>query len=79
MSTRVLLTGIPSYVNRFGQQSDGLHRILRSRLPLPRSKPELVAETKAIANTGNYLIGDGALSAFRRAEVTYVPFWSLRA
>jgi hypothetical protein len=79
MATRVLLTGIPSYVNRFGQRTDGLRSALRGQLPRPRCKPELVAETKAIGNTGNYVIGDGALGAFPRAEVTYVPFWRLRA
>jgi hypothetical protein len=42
-----------------------------------RTKAELIEQVKKIANTGNYLIGEGAAFSLKAHDVTYVPFWHL--
>lgn len=74
---RILLTGIPSYLQRTVSRVSGATVHHKPYFDDIRSKKELIDQVKKIANTGNYLIGEGAAYALRGHDVTYVPFWHL--
>ncbi|MDW9980920.1 polysaccharide pyruvyl transferase family protein [Sinorhizobium meliloti] len=74
---RILLTGIPSYLQRTVSGVSGAEVRHRPYFDEVRTKKELIEQVKKIANTGNYLIGEGAAHALRGHDVTYLPFWHL--
>jgi len=47
----------------------------RSVDPVVSTYKDIVAATKVNGNTGNLLIGEGAVAALDKADVTYLPFW----
>ena len=74
---RILLTGIPSYLQRTVASVSGTEVRHRPYFDDIRTKAELIEQVRKIANTGNYLIGEGAAYSLKAHDVTYVPFWHL--
>jgi Polysaccharide pyruvyl transferase len=74
---RILLTGIPSYLQRTVASVSGAEVRHRPYFDEIRTKCELIEQVRKIANTGNYLIGEGAAYSLKAHDVTYVPFWHL--
>ncbi|CAM5216683.1 polysaccharide pyruvyl transferase [Bosea thiooxidans] len=74
---RIMVTGIPSYLMRTVESVSGATVRHRPYFEAVRTKNDLIAQVKKIANTGNYLIGEGAAHSVRGHDVTYVPFWHL--
>jgi hypothetical protein len=74
---RILLTGIPSYLQRTIADVSGTTVIHRPYFDEIRTKKDLLSQVRKIANTGNYLIGEGAAASLRGHDVTYLPFWHL--
>jgi hypothetical protein len=72
---RVVLTGIPSYLVRTVENVSGTTVKHKPYFSDVRTKADLIAHVKQIANTGNYLIGEGAAHSLRNHNVTYIPFW----
>jgi hypothetical protein len=71
-----MITGIPSYLMRTVESVSGRASSIALFEPI-RTKKDVIDQVKKIANTGNYLIGEGAANAVRGHDVTYVPFWHL--
>lgn len=76
MPPRILVTGIPSHYTRLIQRAHGSSVIYSERPPRPEGKDAFFTELRNISNTGNYLIGEGALGALS-PNATHVPFWHL--
>ncbi|URK86611.1 polysaccharide pyruvyl transferase family protein [Rhizobium sp. RCAM05350] len=74
---RILLTGIPSYLQRTIGQVSGTTVVHRPYFEETSTKKDLISQVRRIANTGNYLIGEGAAESLRGHDVTYLPFWHL--
>ena len=74
---RIMITGIPSYLMRTVESVSGASVKHRPYFEPIRTKKDVIDQVKKIANTGNYLIGEGAANAVRGHDVTYVPFWHL--
>jgi hypothetical protein len=74
---RILLTGIPSYLQRTIGQVLGTTVVHRPYFEETSTKKDLISQVRRIANTGNYLIGEGAAESLRGHDVTYLPFWHL--
>jgi hypothetical protein len=74
---RILLTGIPSYLQRTVSGVSGATVRHRPYFDDILTKKNVIDQVKKIANTGNYLIGEGAGHALQGHDVTYVPFWHL--
>lgn len=74
---RILLTGIPSYLQRTIAGVSGTTVMHRPSFDETRTKKDLLSQVRRIANTGNYLIGEGAAQSLRGHDVTYLPFWHL--
>ncbi|MFT2214641.1 polysaccharide pyruvyl transferase family protein [Rhizobium giardinii] len=74
---RILLTGIPSYLQRTIAQVSGTTVVHRPYFDEASTKKDLISQIRRIANTGNYLIGEGAAESLRGHDVTYLPFWHL--
>jgi len=74
---RILLTGIPSYLQRTVAGATGATVRHRPYFDDIRSRKDVIDQVKKIANTGNYLIGEGAGHALKGHDVTYLPFWHL--
>ncbi|QRM53292.1 polysaccharide pyruvyl transferase family protein [Sinorhizobium sp. BG8] len=74
---RILLTGIPSYLQRTIADVSGTTVIHRPYFDQTRTRKDLISQVRRIANTGNYLIGEGAAESLRGHDVTYLPFWHL--
>lgn len=76
---RVLVTGIKPYLARLSPQwADHSARRFSVFEPI-RTKSEVIAATRFNGNTGNYLIGEGAVEAIGRDRATYVIFGYLHA
>ena len=76
MRPRILLTGIPGHYTRLANGANGLSVSYSERQKQPESKDELLQELRNISNTGNYLIGEGALRAIA-PHAKQIPFWHL--
>ncbi|MDH6233085.1 hypothetical protein M2281_003696 [Mesorhizobium soli] len=76
MRPRILVTGIPGHYSRLANGADGLAVSYSERQKQPESKDEFLQELRNISNTGNYLIGEGALRALA-PHAKQVPFWHL--
>ena len=74
---RIMITGIPSYLMRTVDSVSGAAVKHRPYFENVRTKKDVIDQVKKIANTGNYLIGEGAANSVRGHDVTYVPFWHL--
>ncbi|WP_028745182.1 polysaccharide pyruvyl transferase family protein [Rhizobium mesoamericanum] len=74
---RILLTGIPSYLQRTIAEVSGTTVIHRPYFDETRTRKDLLSQVRKIANTGNYLIGEGAAASLRGHDVNYLPFWHL--
>jgi polysaccharide pyruvyl transferase WcaK-like protein len=72
---RVVVTGIPSYLIRTVEKVLGTTVKHKPYFSDVRTKTDLIKHVKQIANTGNYLIGEGAAHSLRNHDVTYIPFW----
>lgn len=76
MRPRILVTGIPGHYSRLANGADGLAVSYSERQKQPETKDEFLQEMRNISNTGNYLIGEGALRAIA-PHAKPVPFWHL--
>jgi hypothetical protein len=76
MRPRILVTGIPGHYARLANGANGLAVSYSERQKQPESKDEFLQELRNISNTGNYLIGEGALRALA-PHAKQVPFWHL--
>ncbi|MFK0274987.1 polysaccharide pyruvyl transferase family protein [Ensifer sp. NPDC090286] len=76
MRPRILLTGIPGHYTRLASGANGLSVSYSERQKQPESKDEFLQELRNISNTGNYLIGEGALRAIA-PHAKQIPFWHL--
>lgn len=76
MPPRILMTGIPSHYTRLIQRAHGSTVIYSEQQPRPEHKDAFLKELSNISNTGNYLIGEGALGALS-GETAHIPFWHL--
>jgi len=74
---RIMITGIPSYLMRTVESATGASVKHRPYFEPIRTKRDVIDQVTKIANTGNYLIGEGAANSVRGHDVTYVPFWHL--
>jgi len=74
---RIMVSGIPSYLMRIVDSCSGTNIKYRPYFEPIRTKKDVITQVNRIANTGNYLIGEGAANSVRGHEVTYVPFWHL--
>jgi hypothetical protein len=70
------VTGIPGHYARLANGANGLAVSYSERQKQPESKDEFLQELRNISNTGNYLIGEGALRALA-PHAKQVPFWHL--
>lgn len=70
------MTGIPGHYARLANGANGLAVSYSERQKQPESKDEFLQELRNISNTGNYLIGEGALRALA-PHAKQVPFWHL--
>lgn len=76
MRPRILVTGIPGHYTRLANGAQGLSVSYSERQKQPETKDEFLQELRNISNTGNYLIGEGALRALA-PHAKQVPFWHL--
>jgi hypothetical protein len=76
MRPRILVTGIPGHYTRLANGAQGLSVSYAERQKQPETKEEFLQELRNISNTGNYLIGEGALRALA-PHAKQVPFWHL--
>ncbi|MEJ6782643.1 polysaccharide pyruvyl transferase family protein [Aminobacter sp. Piv2-1] len=76
MRPRILVTGIPGHYSRLANGAHGLSVSYSERQKQPETKDEFLQELRNISNTGNYLIGEGALRALA-PHAKQVPFWHL--
>ncbi|PSJ56101.1 polysaccharide pyruvyl transferase family protein [Pseudaminobacter soli (ex Li et al. 2025)] len=76
MRPRILVTGIPGHYSRLANGADGFAVSYSERQKQPETKDEFLQELRNISNTGNYLIGEGALRALA-PHAKQVPFWHL--
>lgn len=74
---RILLTGIPSDTLQNMEVVEAPHFLPQCIKPLAGEKADVVMKAQRISNTGNYLIGEGALHALRENQVTYVEPWKI--
>jgi hypothetical protein len=74
---RILVTGIPSYLMRTVESVSGATVKHRPYFENVSTKKDIIDQVKKIANTGNYLIGEGAANSVRGHDATYIPFWHL--
>jgi len=74
---RIMISGIPSYLMRTVKSVSGASIKYRPYFEPVRTKKDVIDQVKKIANTGNYLIGEGAANSVRGHDVTYMPFWHL--
>jgi len=76
MPPRILVTGIPSYLTRLVRSADRA-QVYYSEKPFnSETKDNFIQDLKNISNTGNYLIGEGAMDALL-PSAKYIPFWHL--
>ena len=76
MRPRILVTGIPGHYTRLANGAHGLTVSYAERQKQPETKEDLLQELRNISNTGNYLIGEGALRALA-PHAKQIPFWHL--
>lgn len=76
---RIMMTGMCSVQDRQAFHADERRVFYRPFAEPVRSYADYIAQFRMAANTGNYLITEGAYRAFAGHEVTYVPFWFLKA
>lgn len=76
MFARVMMTGMPGYLHRTVLEARGTSVAHRELLAECESKDAFMTTLKAISNTGNYMIGEGALRCLPE-RTTHMPFWHL--
>lgn len=76
MRPRILVTGVPGHYTRLANGANGVAVSYTERQKQPETKEEFQKELRGISNTGNYLIGEGALRALA-PHAKQVPFWHL--
>jgi hypothetical protein len=79
MATRIVVSGIagPSIFHQTNYKDFSSER--RSTEPVVSTYKDIVTATKVNGNTGNLVIGEGAVAALNKAEVTYLPFWFINS
>lgn len=75
MYPRIMVTGIPSYLSNLITRIEGLNIHQAGSVPDYRTKASFMRAARGITNTGNYLIGEGAMDALPRDRSTFIPFW----
>ncbi|MCH4542086.1 MULTISPECIES: polysaccharide pyruvyl transferase family protein [Brucella/Ochrobactrum group] len=73
---RILVTGIPSHLTRLIQRADKAQVHYSEKQRDSESRDNFIQELKNISNTGNYLIGEGAMTALL-PTAKHIPFWHL--
>lgn len=73
---RILVTGIPSHLTRLIRHADKAQIFYSEKQRDCETKENFIQELKNISNTGNYLIGEGAMTALL-PTAKHVPFWHL--
>jgi hypothetical protein len=77
MYPRIMVTGIPSSLSNAIVGANGTDVYYTESLPDWRRKNDFLRFMRNISNTGNFLIGDGAMQALPRDATTHIPFWHL--
>lgn len=78
MQQRIMVTGIPNYQSTMINRVEGIDVQYLSTYQDLSSKAAFFKGVRAISNTGNYLIGEGALMAMLPHATTMMPFWRLQ-
>ncbi len=73
---RILVTGIPSHLTRLIQRADKAQVYYSEKQRDSEARDNFIQELKNISNTGNYLIGEGAMTALL-PSARHIPFWHL--
>jgi len=76
MPPRILVTGIPSHLTRLVKRADKAQVYYSEKPRNSEAKDNFVQELKSVTNTGNYLIGEGAMAALLPTAKN-IPFWHL--
>lgn len=76
MPPRILVTGVPGHYTRLANGANGLTVSYSERQKQPEAPEAFLQELRGISNTGNYLIGEGALGALA-PSAKVIPFWHL--
>jgi Polysaccharide pyruvyl transferase len=77
MYPRIMVTGIPSSLSNAIVGAKGTDVYYTESLPDWQRKDDFLRFMRNISNTGNFLIGDGAMQALPRDATTHIPFWHL--
>jgi hypothetical protein len=77
MYPRIMLTGIPCYLSNTIVRAEGTHVHYRERFPEWSTKAAFLRTMRNISNTGNFLIGEGAMQALPADATVHVPFWHI--
>ena len=75
MPPRIMVTGIPSSLSKTIARASGTNVYYRESFPDWRKKADFLRHMRGISNTGNFLIGEGAMDAL--GEASHMPFWHL--
>ena len=76
MPPRILVTGVPGHFTRLVKGAQGLSIYYSEQQKQPEAQELFLEELRSISNTGNFLIGEGAMSALA-PSAKVVPFWHL--
>jgi len=76
MPPRILVTGIPGHFTRLVKGAQGLSVFYSEQQKQPETKEQFLEELRGISNSGNYLIGEGAMAALV-PSAKVIPFWHL--
>jgi|GEM_PF-6977805 len=69
------MTGMCGIQDRYACGADTQRVFYSPFAPKTKSHAQLIKQFEMAANTGNYLIGEGAYNALSQHSVTYLPFW----
>jgi hypothetical protein len=74
---RIMMTGMCTVHDRLAYHADSTRVYYRPFFPSVKTYAELLEQFRIAANTGNYLITEGAYRAFDGHNIDYIPFWYL--
>jgi hypothetical protein len=75
MYPRIMVTGIPCYLSNTIARAEGTHVHYRERFSEWDKKADFLRTMRNISNTGNFLIGEGAMQALPAHSTVHIPFW----
>ncbi|MBN9673836.1 polysaccharide pyruvyl transferase family protein [Roseibium aggregatum] len=76
MPPRILVTGVPGHYTRLVKGAQSLAIYYSEQQKQPETTEQFLQELNGISNTGNYLIGEGAMGALP-STAKAIPFWHL--